>query len=184
MTASVQRSQALAPRRPQGGLAGGFLFAFHLPVRGANVPVQPADVTEGKFAPNAFIRIDETGRTTLIMPQVEMGQGVYTSIPQLICRRTRRRHGEGCAAARTAERQALWQPDLRPAGDRQFEFDPRLLQAAAHRRRHRARHAGAGRRRAMAGRTKGLHDLKGRDHRMPPAAASSAMARSRLRRPR
>src|SRR6185312_9443818 len=67
-----------------GSLAGGFLFAFHLPVRGANEPVQPPDVTEGKFAPNAFIRIDETGRTTLIMPQVEMGQGVYTSIPQLI----------------------------------------------------------------------------------------------------
>jgi isoquinoline 1-oxidoreductase subunit beta len=67
-----------------GGLASGFLFAFHLPVRAANEPIQPPDVTEGKFAPNAFIRIDESGRTTLIMPQVEMGQGVYTSIPQII----------------------------------------------------------------------------------------------------
>src|SRR5215470_7465151 len=67
-----------------GGLASGFLFAFHLPVRAANEPIQPLDVTEGKFAPNAFIRIDESGRTTLIMPQVEMGQGVYTSIPQII----------------------------------------------------------------------------------------------------
>jgi isoquinoline 1-oxidoreductase subunit beta len=67
-----------------GGLASGFLFAFHLPVRAANEPIQPPDVTEGKFAPNAFIRIDESGRTTLIMPQVEMGQGVYTSIPQVI----------------------------------------------------------------------------------------------------
>ena len=58
-----------------GGLAGGFLLAFHLPLRAANEPVQPPDVTEGKFAPNAFIRIDETGATTLVMPQVEMGQG-------------------------------------------------------------------------------------------------------------
>src|SRR6266850_5898720 len=67
-----------------GGLAGGFLLAFHLPVRAVNEPVQPPDVTEGKFAPNAFIRIDETGRTTLVMPQVEMGQGVYTSIAMIL----------------------------------------------------------------------------------------------------
>jgi isoquinoline 1-oxidoreductase beta subunit len=67
-----------------GGLAGGFLLAFHLPVRAVNEPVQPPDVTEGKFAPNAFIRIDEAGKTTLVMPQVEMGQGVYTSIAMIL----------------------------------------------------------------------------------------------------
>jgi isoquinoline 1-oxidoreductase beta subunit len=68
-----------------GGLATGFLFAFHLPLRAAvNEPMQPADVTDGKFAPNAFIRIDESGRTTLIMPQVEMGQGTYTSISAVL----------------------------------------------------------------------------------------------------
>jgi isoquinoline 1-oxidoreductase beta subunit len=67
-----------------GGLAGGFLLAFHLPVRAANEPVQPRDLTEGKFAPNAFIRIDSAGKTTLVMPQVEMGQGVYTSIPMIL----------------------------------------------------------------------------------------------------
>jgi isoquinoline 1-oxidoreductase subunit beta len=67
-----------------GGLAGGFLLAFHLPLRAANEPVQPPDVTEGKFAPNAFIRIDSAGKTTLVMPQVEMGQGVYTSIPMIL----------------------------------------------------------------------------------------------------
>src|SRR5262249_13469344 len=31
-----------------------------------------------------FIRIDEAGRTTLVMPQVEMGQGVYTSIAMIL----------------------------------------------------------------------------------------------------
>src|SRR5712671_3087131 len=67
-----------------GGLASGFLLAFHLPVRAFNEPVQPPDVTDGKFAPNAFIRIDGTGQTTLVMPQVEMGQGVYTSIPMIL----------------------------------------------------------------------------------------------------
>src|SRR5471032_1029696 len=67
-----------------GGLAGGFLLAFHLPVRAVNEPSQPPDDTTGKFAPNAFIRIDTEGNTTLVMPQVEMGQGVYTSIPMIL----------------------------------------------------------------------------------------------------
>src|SRR5206468_9756659 len=84
MTTSTQLADVARRAVLTGGLASGFLFAFHLPVRGANVPIQPPDVIDGKFAPNAFIRIDENGRTTLVMPQVEMGQGVYTSIPQII----------------------------------------------------------------------------------------------------
>jgi isoquinoline 1-oxidoreductase beta subunit len=68
------------------GLAGGFLLAFHLPLRALapNEPVQPPDATEGKFAPNAFIRIDQAGHTTLVMPQDEMGQGVYTAIAMIL----------------------------------------------------------------------------------------------------
>lgn len=64
------------------GLAGGFLLAFHLPTYGTNVP--PQGGTKGQFAPNAFIRIDATGKTTLVMPQVEMGQGVYTSVAMIL----------------------------------------------------------------------------------------------------
>jgi isoquinoline 1-oxidoreductase subunit beta len=79
MSTTVSRRTLLT-----GGLASGFLLAFHLPVRAVNEPVQPPDVTDGKFAPNAFIRIDETGHTTLVMPQVEMGQGVYTSIAMIL----------------------------------------------------------------------------------------------------
>jgi isoquinoline 1-oxidoreductase beta subunit len=84
--AVAQKTSSEVSRRGllSGGLAGGFLLAFHLPVRAANEPVQPPDVTEGKFAPNAFIRIDNAGKTTLVMPQVEMGQGVYTSIPMIL----------------------------------------------------------------------------------------------------
>ena len=36
------------------------------------------------FAPNAFIRIGSDGRATLVMNQVEMGQGTYTSMPMLL----------------------------------------------------------------------------------------------------
>jgi isoquinoline 1-oxidoreductase subunit beta len=77
---------AAASRRTflKGGLAGGLLLAFHLPVRAANEPEQAPDDTTGKFAPNAFIRIDPAGTTTLVMPQVEMGQGVYTSIAMIL----------------------------------------------------------------------------------------------------
>src|ERR1700687_2624479 len=69
-----------------GGLAGGVLLAFHLPVAAlaANDPVQPPDDTTGKFAPNAFIRIDNAGKTTLVMPQVEMGQGIYTAVAMIL----------------------------------------------------------------------------------------------------
>jgi isoquinoline 1-oxidoreductase beta subunit len=69
-----------------GGLAGGFLLAFHLPLRALtpNEPVQPPDDTTGKFAPNAFIRIDNAGSTTLVMPQVEMGQGIYTAVAMIL----------------------------------------------------------------------------------------------------
>jgi isoquinoline 1-oxidoreductase beta subunit len=68
----------------KGGLAGGLLLAFHLPVRAANEPEQAPDDTAGKFAPNAFIRIAKDGKTILVMPQVEMGQGVYTAIPMIL----------------------------------------------------------------------------------------------------
>src|ERR1700710_2004021 len=69
-----------------GGLASGFLLAFHLPARAlpVNEPVHPPDQTTGRFAPNAFIRIDGTGTTTLVMPQVEMGQGVYTAVAMIL----------------------------------------------------------------------------------------------------
>lgn len=67
-----------------GGLAAGFLLAFHLPLRAAANESPQKDTTDGKFAPNAFIRIDETGRTVLMMPQVEMGQGTYTSISAVL----------------------------------------------------------------------------------------------------
>jgi isoquinoline 1-oxidoreductase subunit beta len=68
----------------RGSLAGGFVLALHLPVRAANEPEQGADDAAGQFAPNAFIRIDHSGKTTLVMPQVEMGQGIYTAVAMIL----------------------------------------------------------------------------------------------------
>src|SRR5882757_5721209 len=85
MTVAARISDGVSRRAVlTSGLAGGFLLAFHLPVRAANEPVQPPDDTTGKFAPNAFIRIDTAGNTTLVMPQVEMGQGIYTGVAMVL----------------------------------------------------------------------------------------------------
>jgi isoquinoline 1-oxidoreductase beta subunit len=59
--------------------AAAFLFGFSVPLRTNRAAAEAAT-----FAPNAFIRIDRQGEITLIMPQVEMGQGVYTSISMIL----------------------------------------------------------------------------------------------------
>ena len=70
----------------QGGIAGGLVLAFQWPLRAApvNEPEQPPDNPDGQFAPSAFIRIDNAGKTTLVIPQAEMGQGVYTAIAMIL----------------------------------------------------------------------------------------------------
>jgi isoquinoline 1-oxidoreductase subunit beta len=86
MNRLVPQSTDASSRRAfiSGSLAGGFMLAFHLPAYAINEPNQPPDDTTATFSPNAFIRIDKTGKTTLVMPQVEMGQGVYTSIAMIL----------------------------------------------------------------------------------------------------
>jgi isoquinoline 1-oxidoreductase subunit beta len=49
-----------------GALAGVFVLAFRLSLQAANEPQQPPDNPAGQFAPNAFIRIDHAGKTTLV----------------------------------------------------------------------------------------------------------------------
>ncbi|SAK50852.1 aldehyde oxidase [Caballeronia temeraria] len=72
--------------------SGGLLIGFSLPaasqdqnkgksVIGGDAVESPQD---GVFAPNAFVQIDKSGKVVLIMPKVEMGQGVYTALPMLI----------------------------------------------------------------------------------------------------
>ena len=62
---------------------GGLLIGWHVQA-GPRVLARAASATQSAFAPNAFIRIGRDGRVTTVMPQVEMGQGVYTSLPMLI----------------------------------------------------------------------------------------------------
>jgi isoquinoline 1-oxidoreductase beta subunit len=64
----------------KAGLAAGgaLMVGFHLP------PANAAPAAKAAFEPNAFIRIDRDGKVTLIMPQVEMGQGIYTSVAMIL----------------------------------------------------------------------------------------------------
>jgi isoquinoline 1-oxidoreductase subunit beta len=57
---------------------GALLVGFHVPF------AESAPPQKASFAPNAFIRIDANGKITLIMPQVEMGQGIYTSVAMIL----------------------------------------------------------------------------------------------------
>ena len=115
---------------------------------------------EGPFAPNAFIRIDKAGKTTLVMPQVEMGQGVYTSVPMILAEEldadfaqvalkhappSDKLYGNPAfgiqATGNSNSVRAFWLP-LRKAGA------------------ERARHAGAGGGATVAGRAGKLHDVE------------------------
>lgn len=65
-----------------GALGGAVLF-LGVNLRSADVALAaPGD--DATFKPDAFIRIASDGRATLIMPQTEMGQGIYTGLAMLI----------------------------------------------------------------------------------------------------
>ncbi|MGH6735040.1 MAG: molybdopterin cofactor-binding domain-containing protein [Methyloceanibacter sp.] len=67
--------------RASAAVGGGLLIAFSMPSRFA--ALGEAAAAEG-FAPDGFIRIGQDGRVTIIVPQVEMGQGTFTSCPMLV----------------------------------------------------------------------------------------------------
>jgi CO/xanthine dehydrogenase Mo-binding subunit len=57
------------------------LLGFHVPAR---IEAKAEPSSEEIFRPNAFVCVHPNDSITLIMPQVEMGQGTYTSMPMLI----------------------------------------------------------------------------------------------------
>lgn len=60
---------------------GGLLIAFSLPPLFARIGAAAA---ADDFASGGFIRIGEDSRVTIVVPQVEMGQGTFTSCPMLV----------------------------------------------------------------------------------------------------
>lgn len=64
-----------------GGAAIGLVLAWELWPRhySPNLAVAP-----GETVLNAFLKIDTAGRVTVVVPQAEMGQGVWTALPQAL----------------------------------------------------------------------------------------------------
>jgi isoquinoline 1-oxidoreductase beta subunit len=59
---------------------GGLMLGFHVPAFGQAAKAPSPYVLN----PNAFIAIAPDGKVTFQIPQEEMGQGVYTSLSQLL----------------------------------------------------------------------------------------------------
>jgi len=88
VTAVPPRADADMARRDvlkMGGLVLAFLWTGSAgTARALDARRQPADAAAAAadgnppFAPNAFVRIDVDGLVRLVMPSVEMGQGIYT----------------------------------------------------------------------------------------------------------
>jgi isoquinoline 1-oxidoreductase beta subunit len=91
---SLSRRTFLSNGVKLGALAGtGLVLGVTLGSSRAQAPVDigssviagdGAAATASEFAPNAFVRIETSGQIFVIVPKVEMGQGVYTSIPMLV----------------------------------------------------------------------------------------------------
>ncbi|HEY2836441.1 MAG TPA: molybdopterin cofactor-binding domain-containing protein [Rhizomicrobium sp.] len=85
MAAAGKTESATAPSRREFlkvslAAGGGMLLAF----RTGGAWAQGAAKAKYVLRPEAFIRIDPDGHVALIIPQEEMGQGVYTSLSQLL----------------------------------------------------------------------------------------------------
>jgi isoquinoline 1-oxidoreductase beta subunit len=84
MSAQGKTDQAFAPSRREFlkvSLAAGGAMLLAFPAGRALAQGNPAKYV---LRPNAFVRIDPAGHVTLIIPQEEMGQGVYTALSQLL----------------------------------------------------------------------------------------------------
>jgi len=66
--------------------SGALVFAFHLPAVGGGRRAFAADAPKsgGKYPPMGFIRVEPDGTTVFQINKLEMGQGVNTSMAQII----------------------------------------------------------------------------------------------------
>src|SRR5690242_13271658 len=63
----------------------GFLLGVRIPERRRNDTAESlGSAPTAAFAPNAWIRLDETGDVTILSHKSEMGQGVWTALPMIV----------------------------------------------------------------------------------------------------
>ena len=82
MTASSS-SRMLTRRtmlKATAAVGGGLFLSVSISRLNAALAAEP----NADFAPNAFIRIEPDGKITFTIPQVEMGQGIYTALSMIL----------------------------------------------------------------------------------------------------
>ena len=120
---------------------GGLILSVSIPRLNAALAAEP----DADFAPNAFVRIDPDGKVTFTIPQVEMGQGIYTALSMILAEELDAPFEHVTAVAAPPNDKLYGEPASRVSGDRRLDLRPRLLEADANRRRDRPGHAGASR---------------------------------------
>ena len=134
-----------------GAAGGGLLLGFRLP---RMIAAEAAD--NAVFAPNAFIRIARDDKVTMIIPQVEMGQGTYTSMPMLIAEELEVDLAQVGLEDAPPDDRLYTNPLIGLQVDRRFDLGAGDVGAAAPRRRRRSHHADRRRGAAVAGRSRVL----------------------------
>jgi isoquinoline 1-oxidoreductase subunit beta len=80
---SISSAQKLTRRtlvKATAAAGGGLILSLSFPRLNAVLAAE----SDADFAPNAFVRIDPDGKITFTIPQVEMGQGIYTALSMLL----------------------------------------------------------------------------------------------------
>ena len=148
--------------------AGTLLIGFRLSAATA------ADATSEVFAPDAFIRIFPSGKITLIMPQVEMGQGIYTAVAMILAEELDAAFDQITLEAAPPNDALYANPALGIQATGVLHFGSRLLDAPAQSRGGRPVAAGCGGGESLGGRPRNL------SHRQERGASRCERAKARL----
>jgi isoquinoline 1-oxidoreductase subunit beta len=79
-SSSIRKLTRRAMLKATAAAGGGLMLGVSIP---RLAPAFAAE-SDADFAPNAFVRIDQDSKVTFTIPQVEMGQGVYTSLSMIL----------------------------------------------------------------------------------------------------
>jgi isoquinoline 1-oxidoreductase subunit beta len=79
-SSSTRRFTRRAMLKATAAAGGGLMLGLTIP----RLPAAFAAESNADFSPNAFIRIDPDSKITFTIPQVEMGQGIYTALSMIL----------------------------------------------------------------------------------------------------
>ncbi len=78
--ASAPKLTRRAMLKATAAAGGGLILSVSIPRLNAALAAE----SDADFAPNAFVRMNPDGKVTFTIPQVEMGQGIYTALSMIL----------------------------------------------------------------------------------------------------